>query len=523
MKKPRGNLALVLLPVRETEWCTVEWPRASIKRAIEPAKVESQLDSPATCTLPSSFHPLPLLFLSSFQSLVCHNIPANPLIAHNMLPAFHINSFKPWAPPASRKPFPPRKSPKPCSPRTQNLRRSKPCHDSFPSTLPPPKHHLPARPPAEVCVPTNADTQPCPPPSSSQFQPRDVTAPEPYTHSETPSHATASSNNSAPHISEPDMITRCGLQDNTGIPTEPPPFRGDFAGDGLSSPSISSSSDSLEELLRLSDTQDDIPIDPVILANHESWEDIDLQLSVPPAVDSIIDSEAICSYPDPPPVLHGPPGHHRDSNQRTSSQNGNTQTSDHPHIHDGQQLRASQHDASPGASYPNGAVGNHRVSGHCTGTKRKTRHSDEGARKRSRAPSPSGVDSFTALRSHFVSLPIDERLQFLSWLFEGALPRCLSDFSTTVCEAGDVRKTSRLSTSSSYGIEQDRHDCGEGKGSLRKSKKWSSEEANLLLELRGDGKRPWTEVTRLFSEQYPGRSPGAIQVYWSTTLSKKPE
>lgn len=121
--------------------------------------------------------------LSSFQSLVCHNIPAKPLIARNMLPAFHMNSFKPWAPP-SRKPSPPRKSPKPCSPRTQNLRRSKPCHDSFPRTLPPPKHHLPARPPAEVCVPTRADTQSCPPPSSSQFQPWDVTAPEPYTHSD---------------------------------------------------------------------------------------------------------------------------------------------------------------------------------------------------------------------------------------------------------------------------------------------------------------------------------------------------
>lgn len=321
--------------------------------------------------------------LSSFQSLVCHNIPAKPLIARNMLPAFHMNSFKPWAPP-SRKPSPPRKSPKPCSPRTQNLRRSKPCHDSFPRTLPPPKHHLPARPPAEVCVPTRADTQSCPPPSSSQFQPWDVTAPEPYTHSETPSHATASPNNSAPHISEPDMITRCDLQDNTGIPTEPPPFRGDFAGDGLSSPSISSSGDSLEELLGLPDSQDGIPIDPVILANHGSWEDIDLKLSVPPAVDSIIDSEVICSYPDPSPVLYGPPGHHRDSSKRASSQNGSTQTSDHPHIHDGQQLRPSQHDASPGASY-------NRVSGHFAGTKRKVRHSDEGARKRPRAPSPSGL------------------------------------------------------------------------------------------------------------------------------------
>ncbi|KKK12874.1 hypothetical protein AOCH_004971 [Aspergillus ochraceoroseus] len=135
----------------------------------------------------------------------------------------------------------------------------------------------------------------------------DGTAPEPYTYLETPSHATAFPNNSAPHISEPDMITRCDLQDNTGIPTEPPPFRGDSAGDGLSSP----------------------------------WEDIDLQLPVPPAVDSIIDSEAICSYFDPPSILHGAPGHHRDSSKGASSQNGSTQTSDHSYIYDGQQLRPS--------------------------------------------------------------------------------------------------------------------------------------------------------------------------------------
>ncbi|KAL4935021.1 hypothetical protein BDV06DRAFT_234787 [Aspergillus oleicola] len=269
-----------------------------------------------------------------------------------MLPAFYINSFKPWAPP-SRKPFPPRK------------------------ILPPPKHYLPARPPAKVCVPTK-----------------------------TPSHTMVSPNNSAPYILEPDIITR-----------------------------------------------------------------------FPPAVNSIINSKAIYLYPDPLP--------------------------------------------HPGVSYPNSALGNHHVSGYFIGPKQKARHSDKGACKRSRAPSRG--NSFTALYSYFVLLPTNKRLQFLSWLFEGALPCCMSDFSPTVRKAGDVRKTSCLSLSSSYGIKQDQHNCGEGKGSLRKSKKWSSKEANLLLELRGDGKRPWTEVTRLFSEQYPGRSPGAIQVYWSTTLSKKPE
>ena len=52
-------------------------------------------------------------------------------------------------------------------------------------------------------------------------------------------------------------------------------------------------------------------------------------------------------------------------------------------------------------------------------------------------------------------------------------------------------------------------------GSSRKGMPWSSEEVDLLLKLRKDESRPWSEVTRLFWEQYPGRSSGAMQVFWS--------
>lgn len=38
----------------------------------------------------------------------------------------------------------------------------------------------------------------------------------------------------------------------------------------------------------------------------------------------------------------------------------------------------------------------------------------------------SAKNSFLSLRSYFASVLVDERLQFLSWLFEGALPRCIS-------------------------------------------------------------------------------------------------
>ncbi|EYE95571.1 uncharacterized protein EURHEDRAFT_411851 [Aspergillus ruber CBS 135680] len=56
-----------------------------------------------------------------------------------------------------------------------------------------------------------------------------------------------------PHISDPDPIPRCDIQDDTDIIMKPPAFREDFAEDGLSSPSISSSDDSLEGFFRLPD------------------------------------------------------------------------------------------------------------------------------------------------------------------------------------------------------------------------------------------------------------------------------
>ncbi|KAL4997895.1 hypothetical protein BDV10DRAFT_194731 [Aspergillus recurvatus] len=436
-----------------------------------------------------------------------------------MLPTFHMNNFKPWAP--HRKPFPPHRSPKPCSPSTQNLPRPKPYHNSFSSTLPPATHHLPARPPAEVCVSTNAGIRPCPSPSSSQCQLWETTAPEPHTYSETLKHD-KNPNDLAPHLKDVDMTSRCGLQDNTGIPTEPPSLvQGDSAEAGLSSPSVSGSDDSLEEFFRLPDAQDDTPIDPVILADYGSWEDVNLQLSVPEVNDSLIDSGTICLYPDPPPVLSSPPGHYQDSSRKASGENGSTQTSDHPYIHDGRQLRPSQQGTSPDASYANDARGNHHVRGESKSPKRKRQQSDRQTHKRPRAcsTSPSKDDSFTAIRSHFVSLPLNDRLQFLSWLFEGALQHCMSDISPTVCKDGDARATSCSSPHDK--TPQNPVICREAQGSSRRGMPWSTEEEGLLLKLRKDEKRPWAEVTRLFSKEYPGRTRGAIQVYWSTTLSKK--
>lgn len=49
---------------------------------------------------------------------------------------------------------------------------------------------------------------------------------------------------------------------------------------------------------------------------------------------------------------------------------------------------------------------------------------------------------FTSLYSHFLSMPLDMRLQFVSWLFKAVLPRCMHDSKaitnspSQVCNAG---------------------------------------------------------------------------------------
>ena len=397
-----------------------------------------------------------------------------------MPPTFPMNNFKPWAR-SYRKPFSSNKSPNPYTARTQKPPRPKPYHDSLPSTLPLPKHHLPARPPTEVCVHISANTQPCTP-SISQSQPLEISVPEQNACPETPEHGITSPHDSAPHLPDPDPIPRCDIQDDTDISVEPPSFRGDSAENGLSSPSISSSDDSLEEFFRLPDAQDDIPINPAILANHWPWEDGNLQQSVPQA-DILINSERTCSYPDPPPILHSQYNHFRDFSERAGGLNSNTQTSDHSRIHDHQQLHPSQHNTDPNASYPNAARENHHVGVQSKSSKRKTQEADGRACKRLQVPSmlPSREDSFT-LHSHFVSAPLDDRLQFLSWLFKGALPHCMSSSSPTACEERDALATSCSSTL--HETEQNQRDHRKARGGSRKNMPWSTEEASLLLKLR---------------------------------------
>ncbi|KAE8334489.1 hypothetical protein BDV24DRAFT_156818 [Aspergillus arachidicola] len=408
-----------------------------------------------------------------------------------MLLTHHMDNFKLWTPPHTKS-FSQHKSHKSRTPRASNFTHPNPRHDSLTSTLPFPKHSLPARPPAEVCVNISTNTQPASPPGP------------------------------APHTSNSDEISY-DFQDITDTPIEPPFFREDTVEDGPSSPSMSSSDDSLKEFFRLPDIQNGIPIDPLILANDGILETSDLHQPVLQD-DSLIISETICPYPEPPPILHHIPDHHRVSSERPRSQNGNIQTRDqahaHAHIQSPGQLRPSHPNSETGTSCSSGASKN--LHGKPSKKYKRKRHQSEGQapkRLRDLSTMPATEDSFTSLRSHFLCLPLDERLQFLSWLFEGALPRCMPDTGPTTCENRDVQSTSR--SIPQHEIEQTQRNCGEAQGSSRKGMLWSPEEAALLLKLRRDERRPWSEVIRLFSDKYPGRSPGSIQVFWSTTLKNK--
>ncbi|KAJ5198777.1 uncharacterized protein N7498_007894 [Penicillium cinerascens] len=131
--------------------------------------------------------------------------------------------------------------------------------------------------------------------------------------------------------------------------------------------------------------------------------------------------------------------------------------------------------------------------------------------------------SFSTVRAQFSELSVDDRLQFLSWLFESALYHCApvtsaKDTSTSRCilkHEKDVAPT--LSNSSTSGKMGDtEYICPS-----RKGLPYSVEEDRLLVMLREEQKLAWSEVTKRFAQKFPGRNQSSIQVYWSTTLSKR--
>lgn len=120
-------------------------------------------------------------------------------------------------------------------------------------------------------------------------------------------------------------------------------------------------------------------------------------------------------------------------------------------------------------------------------------------------------NSFSSLHSYFTSVLVDEHLQFLLWLFEGALPRCMSE--------SDLRVSEPRAQLAHYVSQPD--DSTALPETSQKGMPWSSKEKDLLLRLRRDKKRSWSDVIKIFSDQFLGRSPGSIQVFWSTTLKNR--
>ena len=153
-----------------------------------------------------------------------------------------------------------------------------------------------------------------------------------------------------------------------------------------------------------------------------------------------------------------------------------------------------------------------------------TRHSKNGAGRSKKGPGRRKNVSFPTVRAQFSALPVEDRLQFLSWLFEGALSHCVSTRADT-----DIASVTRCA--SSQDVDVMTHDCDRQSSNTdlveaedppsRKGLTWSREEIHLLVNLREEHNLTWSEVARLFARKFPGRSKGSLQVYWSTTLKKQ--
>lgn len=137
--------------------------------------------------------------------------------------------------------------------------------------------------------------------------------------------------------------------------------------------------------------------------------------------------------------------------------------------------------------------------------------------------------SVLTLRSHFLASSVEERLEFLSWLFESTLPRCISespsavDVSSTTGKVGRAEAQLARRQARPHKTSRNLNAKKLPQVNSRKGKPWSPEEVSLLVRLRKDQNLPWSEVTKQFTDRFPGRTQGSIQVYWSTKLKSNHE
>ncbi|KAH1859609.1 hypothetical protein KXX55_003092 [Aspergillus fumigatus] len=247
-----------------------------------------------------------------------------------MLPVFHADKFKTWTPPFRTRSSSKRSRLHPPSNESPAIK----FHQSpLPQALPLPKHQLPARPPAEFCnhasavAPSGIFWGPQSPFQES-FRPHSATtpAPTPATSSD-PQHAERleqSPRNEPGPSSAPDLATPRRVHDAIDASIDAPFFPED-ALRYISSPNVSSSDESWQELPQAADHQNDIPIDPVILTTNGPWETEDECQHIDADGDAVI-SEPICQYPNPPPLLRDTRAENRTSNAYPGAQEGNSRS-----------------------------------------------------------------------------------------------------------------------------------------------------------------------------------------------------
>ncbi|KAJ1708868.1 hypothetical protein NYO67_8956 [Aspergillus flavus] len=216
--------------------------------------------------------------------------------------------------------------------------------------------------------------------------------------------------------------------------------------------------------------QKHLPIDPLILADDGPLESGDLHQPFSLG-DDAKPSEAICSYPDPPPLFYSA------LDQRDSirpRQGEDTQSTSSPN---------DRHSVAvgnpPSRDSPTSAHGGRQSKSR----KRKPCRLDGRPPKRVLGPHTSAPvgNPFAPLYTYLQSLPLDRRLQLLPWLLDDSPPHYMPTPDLLATGNGDVRPASRL---------PQRSESCEPHGSSRKGMPYSSEERDLLLKLRRDEKRP---------------------------------
>ncbi|KAA8652807.1 uncharacterized protein ATNIH1004_001712 [Aspergillus tanneri] len=119
--------------------------------------------------------------------------------------------------------------------------------------------------------------------------------------------------------------------------------------------------------------------------------------------------------------------------------------------------------------------------------------------------------AFPAFRSQFLAMSVEDRLQFLSWLFEGALSHCIST-SLDMNTASTFSSSPDLDTPIAYDLGCDYQTLitqpvhTHNAHPTRKGRPWSVEEDRLLVKLREEQNLAWSEVARRFAQTFPGRN-----------------